>query len=319
MEGDVQGVMARPEGSSEEMKAEQEKWYFSFYSSFAKRSIFLKFRVRDAWASQHSLSRTAAKRAYITTLIETMHKFASSTSQGRELVAELEFVWDQIKANSASSSNSSPGRGLGGPTDQQQQTEKEQAAGLSYASLGASQPPRAAESEGGLRLLRPFSDGDDAEDEEDEEFDDQEDAAAGERYMRLPNSSLEISDQNPLSKNLAFETRNRKWRKRIEIAMFKMATEVAALRESMDENKPSNRRGKHQGVAWAWIRWLVWVTIRQFLIDAVVVGCVFAWARRKSNSNQRRVNEALWLLLQALKEQVGRSRLMTRLRLPGFA
>ncbi|RMZ67290.1 acyl binding [Pyrenophora seminiperda CCB06] len=68
--------------------------------------------TRDAWKQQNGLSRTEAKRRYITTLIDTMHKFASPSPDSRELVAELEFVWDQVKSNVPSSSSSSPLRTL---------------------------------------------------------------------------------------------------------------------------------------------------------------------------------------------------------------
>lgn len=37
-----------------------------------------------------------------------MHKYASPSPDSRELVAELEFVWDQVKSNVPSSSSSSP-------------------------------------------------------------------------------------------------------------------------------------------------------------------------------------------------------------------
>lgn len=65
MEGDVDGVMDRPRSTphsrddDEETIREQEKW--------------------DAWDSQKGLSRTEAKRRYIEALIETMHKYASTT------------------------------------------------------------------------------------------------------------------------------------------------------------------------------------------------------------------------------------------------
>jgi hypothetical protein len=66
------------------------------------------YKTRDAWKQQNRLSRTEAKRRYITTLIDTMHKYASPSPDSRELVAELEFVWDQVKSNVPSSSSSSP-------------------------------------------------------------------------------------------------------------------------------------------------------------------------------------------------------------------
>ncbi|KAI0131193.1 acyl-CoA binding protein [Daldinia grandis] len=91
MEGDVDGVMERPEHQPgvdvDELQREREKW--------------------DAWNAQNGLSRTEAKRRYIEALIETMHHYAN-TPDGKGLVAELEFVWDQIKNNSPSSSNASP-------------------------------------------------------------------------------------------------------------------------------------------------------------------------------------------------------------------
>ncbi|OSS47907.1 hypothetical protein B5807_06424 [Epicoccum nigrum] len=88
MEGDVDGIMDRPKGNSEPDQRAREKW--------------------DAWKQQDNLSRTEAKRRYITTLIDTMHQYASPSPDSRELVAELEFVWDQVKSNVPSSSSSSP-------------------------------------------------------------------------------------------------------------------------------------------------------------------------------------------------------------------
>ncbi|RHZ64285.1 putative GABA permease [Aspergillus thermomutatus] len=95
MEGDVEGVMDRPVGNTADVYAECEKW--------------------DAWYAQRGLSRTEAKRRYISTLIDTMHRYASQTPEARELVAELEFVWDQIKSNTSSSSSSSPVQNVGVP------------------------------------------------------------------------------------------------------------------------------------------------------------------------------------------------------------
>ncbi|RYP53003.1 hypothetical protein DL769_010581 [Monosporascus sp. CRB-8-3] len=91
MEGDVDGVMERPTAGpgidANEVQREKDKW--------------------DAWNAQSGLSRTEAKRRYIEALIETMHRFAT-TPDSQELVSELEFVWNQIKNNSPSTSESSP-------------------------------------------------------------------------------------------------------------------------------------------------------------------------------------------------------------------
>ena len=63
---------------------------------------------RDAWKQQNGLSRTEAKRRYINKLIETMRQYASRSPDARELVAELEFVWDQVKSNISSNASSHP-------------------------------------------------------------------------------------------------------------------------------------------------------------------------------------------------------------------
>ena len=96
MEGDVVAIADRPVSanqpnmSADQLRKEQEKW--------------------DAWRDNEGLSRTEAKRRYIGKLIETMHKYASQTDEAKQLVEELEFVWDQIKSNSqhSSSEHSSP-------------------------------------------------------------------------------------------------------------------------------------------------------------------------------------------------------------------
>ena len=73
MEGDVDGVMERPssyhDGDSgsggrglegDDLRRERDKW--------------------DAWDAQRGVSRTEAKRRYIEALIDTMHKYASTTA-----------------------------------------------------------------------------------------------------------------------------------------------------------------------------------------------------------------------------------------------
>ena len=63
MEGDVDGVMEQPTAgpglTAEELQRERDKW--------------------DAWNSQKGLTRTEAKRRYVEALIETMHRYATTT------------------------------------------------------------------------------------------------------------------------------------------------------------------------------------------------------------------------------------------------
>ncbi|KAK2018894.1 acyl-CoA binding protein [Colletotrichum eremochloae] len=144
MEGDVDGVMERPTLASglpaDELQREKDKW--------------------DAWNIQKGLSRTEAKRRYIEALIETMHKYAT-TPNAKELVSELEFVWNQIKNNSPSSTDSSP-------------KDKTDTGGLRQYQ----QP--LLETEGPLKVLSPMSEDDAAERESIGRigFDDEEEADA---------------------------------------------------------------------------------------------------------------------------------------------
>ena len=62
MEGDVDGVMERPTPAQglrgEDLQRERDKW--------------------DAWNSQRGLSKTESKRRYIETLLDTMHRYATT-------------------------------------------------------------------------------------------------------------------------------------------------------------------------------------------------------------------------------------------------
>ncbi|KAL8756199.1 MAG: hypothetical protein Q9184_004576, partial [Pyrenodesmia sp. 2 TL-2023] len=274
MEGNVEGVMRPPPDDApdtENIRAEREKW--------------------GAWHSQSGLSRTAAKRAYISTLITTMHQYASSTPEAKELVAELEFVWDQIKDNSNSTSNeSSPKGGM---------TREEERLGMSYASLGDSRRRRIRENvggEGGLRVLRPVSDGDQEEEDDDEDYDENEPGARG-----------ESSPETDPARARDLDIRNRKWRKRIESALIRTSTEIAALREQIESKGTGGRHmyGKGSG-PWTWVRWLICASVRQLLCDAVILGLAYAWAKRRGD---QRIEQGLWLVTQAVKEHLREVRL----------
>ncbi|KAG6009276.1 Autophagy protein 37 [Claviceps maximensis] len=128
MEGDVDGVMEQPTAgpflTAEELHRERDKW--------------------DAWNSQKGLSRTEAKRRYIEALVETMYRYANTTD-AIELVTELEFVWNQIKHNTPSSTASSP-----------------KATTSSNKARRQFQQPL-ADSESPMKILSPMSEHDEAE------------------------------------------------------------------------------------------------------------------------------------------------------------
>jgi hypothetical protein len=123
MEGDVVGIAERPQAEGEE----QDKW--------------------NAWQCQAGVTRTEAKRQYIELLIETLHEYASDTPDARELVSELEFVWNQIKNNSpAATSSSAASYGLQSPPIQ---------GPGAYPASPMPTPGLSLQIEGGLRELDP--------------------------------------------------------------------------------------------------------------------------------------------------------------------
>ncbi|MCJ1352613.1 MAG: hypothetical protein MMC33_002597 [Icmadophila ericetorum] len=257
MEGDVEGVMARPKGDGVEEMAERDKW--------------------DAWSAQHGLSRTEAKRNYISTLIETMHKYASSTPEARELVAELEFVWDQVKANSASGS-SGDGQTL---ANQRTSTSVKE----SKRSREKGEPPEYARSStSALRLLRPASENDPEEDLDDISDEEEEEGDEEQKQEDPDNINADDPNSSPLTRRNSstqppYELRNRKWRKRVESSLIKLTAEVAALREQLEANRMW-RRGYRKGLG-KWLIWFVWASVRHVVVDALVLLAIGVWIRRK--------------------------------------
>ncbi|KAL2006029.1 hypothetical protein VTN00DRAFT_9683 [Thermoascus crustaceus] len=322
MEGDVEGVMDRPVGDGADVQAECEKW--------------------DAWYAQRGLSRTEAKRRYITTLIETMHRYASHSPEARELISELEFVWDQIKSNNpSSSSSSSPVQPVSMPiVPQQLQTQP------SYGSISGLLAGSGGGSRGGdddmvvrggsrLRVLSPVSHPEEmyqrrhsaADEDEDEEEEDEEEyqEARDELYddddeENHNNDNHHIADaeeeEHALRRNRRTADRggnnndihNRKWRRRVEQALTKMTAEIAAMREQMEARALYNRR---RSSMLAWLKWLVWVAMRQILWDLTLLAIILIWMRLRGD---RRPEQWLKAGLMELKDRLVRLRLWRRLR-----
>ncbi|KAF2491692.1 hypothetical protein BU16DRAFT_126243 [Lophium mytilinum] len=286
MEGDVDGIMERPEGSGDDVHRAREKW--------------------DAWKQQNGLSRTEAKRQYITTLIDTMHKFASPSPDSRELVAELEFVWDQVKSNVPSSSSSSPLQTMG-------------TMGLHmpppYPGLGSSGtrdyrtmdqiPPDAP-----LRVRSPMSQ------DEEEELDDMDDN--GEEFVDAqdsqynPNLENEEGNGNPEERGespynkspsrsppSAPNPSDHKWRRRVEQALVKMTAEVAALREQLESRRLFSRSRRY--TFFSWLIRTAWASLKHIAIDFVILGIVLLWMRRRKD---RRLEGAVRVLLGDAVAQV---------------
>ncbi|KAJ2902354.1 putative Endozepine-like protein [Zalerion maritima] len=256
MEGDVDGVMERPSGGAgsglkgEELQREREKW--------------------DAWNSQKGLGRTEAKRRYIEVLMDIMHKYATTeyvlvpqtperpalwsytdkispaNRDGQELVAELEFVWNQIKNNAPSSSDSSP------------KASKNESRRFQQPLAG---------SDGPMKVLSPMSEQDEAEmrsiaqmnQEDDEEQDDEDD-----------------DDGHTVDTR-----RGSMWSKTVERALVSLSAEVAALREQIATGR--EWRSKKEKAFSAWVGRIFWAVTKHILIDMAILAFVLLWMRRRKD------------------------------------
>jgi acyl-CoA-binding protein len=241
MEGDVDGVMERPSAtsatgagsSSEDLVREQDKW--------------------DAWNSQKGLSRTEAKRRYVEALIETMHKYAN-TPNALELVAELEFVWNQVKSNSPSSAGSSSG--LSGAAGAEQRSGGGGVSGVIASPVVRRFQPPLSGSEGPMKVLSPMS-------EEDE----------SERRM------AELADQAEDDPGEEYARRNDKRSKRMERAIVRLSAEIAALREQIATGREWRSR-KERGV-FAWLAWSFWAVAKHTSIDVIILLLLLLWMRKR--------------------------------------
>lgn len=297
MEGDVAQLSGRPTASaptltglsSEALKKEQEKW--------------------DAWKRNEGLSRTEAKRRYIEKLIQTMHDYASGTDEARELVEELEFVWDQIKSNSqhsGDSERSSPLQNLersGYISSSGNGAVSSSAAAMERPSSGKGR----ATGPGQMRILSPVSQADEEEElsEAKEEF---VDARVSQVDAADFGHASEPAEQNsPQDESYAVLPRpqssapagDARWRKRIESSLIRLTTEIAALREQLETRRFFAQRRKHSLIGW--VLRLGWWAVQVVVADAVILWIVILYMRRKKD---RRLEGAVRVLLGDAVAQV---------------
>lgn len=187
----------------------------------------------------------------------------------RELVAELEFVWDQIKNNSTSSSNSSPQR-----------------RGSHYSQPRHFTRPQSGK-DGPMRVLSPMSQDDEAEQE-------------SERRIEQEIEAQEFDEDESTTPDQA-RRKTKQWRKQVEATLVKMTAEMAALREQIATGR--EWRGRQRRSIGAWIAWFIWMTIRHFFIDAVVLGVVLFWMRRRKD---RRIEDLVREGLKVMREYARR-------------
>ena len=87
-----------------------------------------------------------------------------------------------------------------------------------------------------------------------------------------------------------------RWRRRVEQALTKMTAEIAAAREQMEARALAARR--RSGV-WAWLRWLVWVTLRQIIWDLAILGMLLIWMRLRQDRRLEEQLKAGWSVVKA--------------------
>lgn len=286
MEGDVVDISSRPASTAdgttpENIRKEQEKW--------------------DAWKANEGLTRTEAKRRYIEKLIETMHKYASTTTEAKELVEELEFVWDQIKNNSqhSSSERSSPLQHI------------ERSGYLHNGSSGAGIPSSAAALEGvgkkkgELTVLSPMSQSEEEAlmDEEREEFVDapvsQVDAAEMQDISDA-GTGVEREDAGvQASAEPLTSPSDKRWRRKIESSLSRLTTEIAALREQLESTRYFKQQRRRS--FFGWVLRLTWWAVQLIIADAFLLWFVILYLRRKQD---RRLEGAVRVLLGDAVAQV---------------
>lgn len=291
MEGDVESILARPTlpPSSPDPSSTNVHRYTS--KDLRARETQAEIEKWDAWHACAGMSRTEAKRKYISTLIETMKVYASGTPESRELISELEFVWAQIRSQSGSSEDEA---------DTESPISRLQRAGLglqqadSYASIppgegggpgGPTEQGAGGENDLPLRVLSPVSRGEIVEGEDAA----RPEARDGGEVIGRRGASDQDGEAKPLdrrrspsSSSSASPSRSTSWHRQIEAAIQKMSAEIAALREQMSDSRvftaASSRRDLPFRV-YGWLRWLLWATLRHLLANAVLVLLVVLWGR----------------------------------------
>lgn len=222
------------------------------------------------------MTRSSAKLRYIPTLIATMQAYASGTPEARELVAELEFVWDQVRANSnynnqrnddndSNTNDHASDLPTEGPSRQSRRTRSANRDSLSPA------PPR-------LRILRPSSTPSPSP------------SRSRARISPLLRSASAASSPDTSSRATSDNERAllpshnpaHTWQARVDRALVQMTAEIAALREVVAESRGGGGRagyrhgggGRERG-RYGWVVWLGWGLVRlmrRAVVDAIFVG-----------------------------------------------
>lgn len=302
MEGDVLYIQPRPSSSTPNSPSGSVANSAGASSSSTPDTLRREQDKWDAWHTNTGLSRTAAKKAYIETLISTMHAYASATPEARELVQELEFVWDQVRNNSnpSGSDRSSPLQIHGSYP------------GIASAVAGGEELGSSSGQKEALRVLSPVSQAEEEERDEfvdapaysqyegeeggeEEEEEEEEGRQTGREEQARDYADSAAQDRPPLPERplpRRVVSGDNSWRKRIEVALIKTTAEVAALREQLESRSYIAQRRRHSLLGW--ILRLSWFCVRLVVVDVFVLWLVILYLRRKKD---RRLEGAVRVLL----------------------
>ena len=302
MEGDVEAILSRPALPSTHLSSNNDGSDHDEGAEQMKREMEARGEIEkwDAWQACAGLGRTEAKRRYIEVLIQTMKVYAAGTAEARELVDELEFVWNQIRSQSGSE-------------------ESLRNTARSGAGAGAGEPATGGHVEGRLRVISPDESGEvvEGEDASIPEPEVPDDDSADDENIRDAANNSERNPQCPVDRRSQPSASTRKWQRQVETALTKISTEMAALREQIDElNSSSYHRsrsgiGRRKGVkrVLSWMRWILWIAVRQLAVDGLVLGLLLLWGWGRGDDRYQRWFTRRWAQFRkAMEELKGRWR-----------
>ena len=219
---------------------------------------------RNAWKQQGGISRTEAKRRYITTVLDAMHMYASPSPDSRELVTELEFVWDQVKSNVPSASSPAV------PSVETGARGLRSYAPLSPTEVRQSQLTQTAE-DAPLQLRSPISQSEEADGAD--EFVDAQDS----QYVLTAEVDEDAMPEDAKDASRDAAAPDPKWRQRVEQTLVRMTAEVAALREQLAERRLFTPSRQWTLVGWVWR--LFKSSLKHAVVDVVLIGILLLWMR----------------------------------------
>ena len=93
--------------------------------------------------------------------------------------------------------------------------------------------------------------------------------------------------------------RGDKWSKKVEHALVRLSTEVAALREQITTGREWKLR--RQRSLRARLGWFFWIVAKHFAIDLFILGVILLWMRRRKD---RRFEDQFRAMLRLGREYV---------------